>query len=112
MPQRKPVKAQQHELDAFAERYDLYADMFGDPIEFMFRVMANKLPDDVVVDVSDRRNAAEVLMSHRFPKVKAQEISNPNAPPINFSINITPTPALPTAKVIEIKSTPHLPERK
>lgn len=106
MPQRRAIKPQQHELDAFAERYDTYATIYGDPIEFVFRVMANKVPGDFLVETGDRVRAAEILMSHRFPKVKAQEIANPNAPPINFSINVSAAPLDSRPVTLEINSTP------
>lgn len=111
MPQRKQIKAREHDLDAFAERYETYSVIYGDPIEFMFCVMANKLPGVEDVEPSVRKAAADTLMSHRFPKIKAQEIINPNAPPINFTISMTQSTdpisinGRPQQKVLEIKST-------
>lgn len=109
MPIRKAIKAREQDLDAFAERYETYAVMFGCPIEFMFRVMANKLPGVDSIEPFVRKAAADTLMSHRFPKIKAQEISNPNAPPINFSIQMvqaTPDGILGKKTILAIKSTP------
>lgn len=112
MPSRK-VKAQAHELDAFAEKYELNAALYGDPIEFLFTVMANQLKTKdgkpLAADTHERVRAAETLMSHRFPKVKAQEVADPSRPMVQFSINMTPPPQIEVGKaptkVIEIKST-------
>lgn len=112
MPSRK-VKAQAHELDAFAEKYELNAVLYGDPIEFLFQVMADQVQGadgkPVSAEIGERTRAAETLMSHRFPKVKAQEVADPSRPMVQFSINMSPPPpqievGKPPMKVIEIKS--------
>lgn len=88
MPLRKrqPLPAQKHELEAFAEKYDTLALLYGDPVEVVFKVMSDavKLGDDAMA-----RIAAVDLMGFRYPKVKAQEVlGDPTKAPIT-QINVT-----------------------
>lgn len=105
MPPRKPNKKvpQKHELEAFAEQYDIYKDIYGDPIEMAFRIMAGS--DDENVQLT----AANMLMSYRYPKVKASEVvDNNKSPQMTFTINV----AAPGQKTLERAPTLTLPTSK
>jgi len=87
MAPRKPParKSEQHELDAFAEKYETYAMTYGDPIEVVFSIMANHdSPDEL------KLQAATSLMGFRYPKLKALENKNPQqGQPLTFNITLT-----------------------
>lgn len=88
MPPRKlPSKAaQKHELEAFAERYDTLADIYGDPVEVVFKIMA---------DTDDRElklQAANTLMGYRYPRVKAAEGTTQTAPSLVFNVQMPAAP--------------------
>jgi hypothetical protein len=102
---RKPAKRkpEQHELDEFAERYETFALIYGDPLEAVFEIMAKAEQDD-----DTRLQAAKLLMEHRFPKLKALEGTGAAPPQVIFHINAAP--AAPR-QVIDITPAPaQLPE--
>lgn len=82
MPPRKRTreKPQKHELEAFAEKYDTYADIFGDPVALVFKIMSDSVDEEV------KLRAADMLMSYRYPRVKAAEGAGSNAPVMNFNV--------------------------
>lgn len=107
-PRRLPAKTgQKHEMEAFAEKYDTYADIFGDPIAVVFQVMAD------ATDYDTKLTAANMLMSYRFPRVKAAEGNQNKAPTMNFNVVMAPPPnqelpALPvTRPPLTIVMPPH-----
>lgn len=80
MPLRKPAKATSRgELEQFSELYEVYAVLYGDPVEFMFRKMVENGENSVF--------AAKILMEHRYPKVKAAEVAEDNKQP-QLTMNI------------------------
>lgn len=101
---RKPPsrKAEQAEMDEFAERYETLASIYKDPIEVVFEVMSGSdTPPET------KLQAAGLLMSFRFPKLKALEVKNDNnTKPVQFTINLTtPAPAQPELDVTPAKLT-------
>lgn len=109
MPPRKigSKTAQKHEMEAFAERYDTFALLYGDPVEVAFAVMArsfnpgrdpktNELlrPNDELAKAT-----ADMLMSYRFPRVKASEVMKPNGQPMQFTVVMQQNAALPPVEV-------------
>jgi hypothetical protein len=103
MPPRRLARttSQKHELEAFAEKYDTLACIYGDPIEAVFAIMAKnfqmvKAPDGTHIFVGDDEvalRAAEMLMSYRYPRVKASEGQSNKAPVLNFNVSM-PRPEL------------------
>lgn len=93
MRQLNKRNAQKHEQEAFAEKYDILALLYGDPVEVVFAVMARAVKAE---DDEGARIAADTLMGYRFPKIKAQELAgNPdNAPVTNIVVNLMPAPKL------------------
>lgn len=99
-PRRKgPSEPQAHELEAFAEKYDINADIYGDPIEVVFRIMATTSDEEV------KLRAADMLLSYRYPRVKAAEGNKQSAQVLNFNVtmpnkelDVTPRPALAVGK--------------
>src|SRR5713226_8821713 len=88
-PRRLTAKAgQKHEMEAFAEKYDILALIHGDPVEVVFGIMALS-PDEEV-----KLRAAEMLMSYRYPRVKSAEGGAAKAPVLNFNVTM-PRPELP-----------------
>lgn len=86
MATRKPParKAEQHELDEFAEKYETYTTVYGDPMEAVFQILANTADDNL------KLQAAGMLMSFRFPKLKALETKGQQpGTPIQFNITLT-----------------------
>jgi hypothetical protein len=76
-------KAEKHEIDAFVEKYETYADVYGDPVEMAFRIMADSTDEEVQL------RAADMLMSYRYPRIKAiQGVQGQNGPQFAFNINI------------------------
>jgi hypothetical protein len=105
MPPRKlnPKAPQKHELEAFAEQYDIYKAIYGDPIEYVFQVMSN------TDDESTQITAANMLMSYRYPRIKAAEVPSGanSATPLQLNINVMAPPAervVSPAPVLELKS--------
>lgn len=72
MAPKKPRKSdpQKHELEAFAEKYDTYALIYGDPVEVMFSIMDASMQGK---DFEVALRAADMLNSYRFPRVKPQD---------------------------------------
>jgi hypothetical protein len=96
----KAKKPEQVELDAFTEKYELLSIAYGDPVEFLFAVMADA---DASLDL--RTSCARDLMSFRFPKLKALEIKDNNkGEQITLTINLTTPGEQP--KKAEIDVTP------
>lgn len=102
-PRRLGAKtSQKHELEAFAEKYDTLALVYGDPVEVVFSIMAA----NVRVVLDERGNpvrvgddevalrAAEMLMNYRYPRVKASEGQGTKPPVLNFNVTM-PHPELP-----------------
>ena len=89
---RKPraIKPQKLELEEFAEKYETHTLVYGDPTEVVFDIMASK--EDVSVET--RLRAAEILMSYRYPRLKALENAPKDAQTINIQIvsAVQPTP--------------------
>lgn len=92
-PKPKPRDAQQLELDEFAERYETLKDIYRDPVETVFNVMT-----DPEVSQEVKLRAAEILMSYRFPKLKALEGAPPQGPQLQMHIVIQ-EPAKPVIDV-------------
>src|SRR3954471_5115761 len=87
---RKPSarKAEQAELDEFAEKYEIFSSIYGDPVEALFDIMSNA---DAPLDL--RARCAVDLMSFRFPKLKALENKTPDTgKPVQFTINLVSAP--------------------
>lgn len=99
MPPRKLQKtnAQKHELEAFAEKYDILALTHGDPVEVVFAIMQASESEEV------RLRAADMLMSYRYPRIKAAEGAPQQAPVLNFNVTM-PQPS--SEKVIEMRPAP------
>jgi hypothetical protein len=93
-----------HELDEFAEKYETLCAIYQDPMTVVFEVMANTQDD---VSPETRLRAAEILMSYRFPKLKALENAPSNAPTMVFNVQM---PQMQPPVAIDI--TPSLPEAK
>lgn len=88
-PRRQTKKVgQKHEMEAFAEKYDTMADIYGDPVETVFKIMADSPDEEVTL------RAAEMLMSYRYPRVKSAEGNQAHAPVLNFNVQM-PRPELP-----------------
>jgi hypothetical protein len=88
MPPRRqaPRRAQPHELEAFAEKYETLALIYGDPVETVFNIMAKQAAAGGDDEITLR--AAEMLISYRFPRIKAAEDSGKNSgPALNFYID-------------------------
>lgn len=82
-PRRQTKKVgQKHEMEAFAEKYDTLADIYGDPVEVVFSIMADSSDEEVVL------RAAEMLMSYRYPRVKSAEGNQAHAPILNFNVQM------------------------
>lgn len=94
MPPRKRTreKPQKHELEAFAEKYDIFADIFGDPVGVVFKIMADSEDEEV------KLRAADMLMSYRYPRVKAAEGDHSRAPVMNFNV------LMPTVQRLDVPS--------
>jgi hypothetical protein len=109
MPPKKLQKteAQKHELEAFAEKYDTLALIHGDPVEVVFAVMQATEDDDT------KLRAADMLMSYRYPRVKAMEGAQNKAPVLNFNVTM---PSIPPPQEVEIQSKviemPRLPPKR
>jgi hypothetical protein len=88
-PRRLTAKTgQKHEMEAFAEKYDTYASIYGDPVQVVFRIMSDTEDEDV------KLRAAEMLMSYRYPRVKSAEGNAPKAQVLNFNVRMdAPAPA-------------------
>ena len=90
---KKPGKriSELRELEEFAEKYETFSMIYGDPVEFMFEVMSMQ-----EASIETRKAAAEALMSFRFPKLKAIETkAPPSGPQLALQINLVqnePTP--------------------
>jgi hypothetical protein len=107
MPPRRLGKTapQKHELEAFAEKYDTLACIYGDPVEAVFGIMAKNLkphldPATGLFDFGDDEialRAAEMLMNYRYPRVKSSEGAAPKAQVLNFNVRMDApaTPELP-----------------
>lgn len=65
----RKTEAQKHELEAFAEKYDTLAMIYGDPVEVMFIIMSESLAGDKELAL----RAADMLNAYRFPRVKPQD---------------------------------------
>lgn len=73
MPKKlSPRKAEQHELDEFAEKYEILSSIYKDPVEVLFEIMTH--PE---ASMELRAGVAVDLMAFRFPKLKALENKNP-----------------------------------
>lgn len=89
-------------MEAFAEKYDTLAMLYGDPVETVFAIMAAhfqpvQMPDGKTVLLGDSEvalRAAEMLMSYRYPRVKSAEGNAAKAPVLNFNVTM-PNPELP-----------------
>lgn len=82
-PRRQTKKVgQKHEMEAFAEKYDTFADIYGDPVEVVFSIMADS------TDAEVKLRAAEMLMSYRYPRVKSAEGNPAQAPILNFNVQM------------------------
>jgi hypothetical protein len=85
-------KAQNFELDEFAEKYENFAMIYGDPLEVVFKAMSE------AQDPDEQLEAAKVLLSYRFPRIKAQETVDRSAPPVQFNITLMqPAPKVETS---------------
>jgi hypothetical protein len=103
---RKPSarKAEQAELDEFAEKYEIFSSIYGDPVEALFDIMSST---DAPLDL--RARCAVDLMSFRFPKLKALENKTPDTgKPVQFTINLV----TPDNKPRELDVTPSPPVLK
>jgi hypothetical protein len=102
MPPRKLNKtnAQKHELEAFAEKYDILAMVHGDPVETIFQIMAASEQEEV------RLRAADMLMSYRYPRMKAAEGTPQNAPVLNFNVTMPPQVSQTSERVVEMRPVP------
>lgn len=98
-PRKKPPKPDARAADAFAETYDAFLMMYGNPVEYLFRTMAN--PEE---DPSERRLAAAELMSYRFPKLKTLENIGDMTQPVLINIRLdSPRDVQQIGQVIDIK---------
>jgi hypothetical protein len=100
-PRRQTAKTgQKHEMEAFAEKYDTLAMIYGDPVETIFHIMLKSQDEEV------KLRAAEMLMSYRYPRVKAAEGNIAKAPVLNFNVTMPhpelPVNAAPARKVLSI----------
>jgi hypothetical protein len=100
-PRRQTAKTgQKHEMEAFAEKYDTLAMIYGDPVETIFHIMLKSQDEEV------KLRAAEMLMSYRYPRVKAAEGNVAKAPVLNFNVTMPhpelPVNAAPARKVLSI----------
>ncbi len=57
-------------IDEFVNKYDLLAKTHGDPVEILFEMMA-----DSNIDYTTRKSCASDLLSYRYPKQKAIDIT-------------------------------------
>lgn len=102
VPRRQNKKdPQKHELEAFAEKYDTLVAIYGDPVEMVFQVMSD------TEDEATKLAAANMLMSYRYPRVKAAETNQKSAPVLNFNVTM-PTPALPEPTTVLVRVPPVL----
>lgn len=104
-PKKKPAA---HEIDAFNEKYDLYALLYGDPVEVAFSIMARNAPESSAEDKDEEvaLRAADMLMSYRYPRIKAiQGSGGSNGPQFAFHIDLSGKPA----QLPPIDVTPTLP---
>lgn len=101
-PRRKePTESQKHELEAFAEKYDVQADIYGDPVVVVFRIMARAAARADIDGDELALRAADTLMGYRYPKVKAAEIANTVAPVLNFNVSMeAPRPVAVAGKQV------------
>ena len=78
-----------------AERYDLLARRFGDPLARLF-VIANTSPFEEY-----RLRASAELLPYRYPKLRAQELSLAagSQSPITINITLGPAPSAPPAEI-------------
>lgn len=102
MPPRKPkAKAPDttHELDAFAEKYDTHLMLYGDPVEKIFSIMSSSPDEDTQL------RAAEILVSYRYPRLKALEGAGGPGTVVNIQINSNAKmpAALPPKPVLELE---------
>lgn len=98
-PRKKPPKPDARAADAFAETYDAFLMMYGNPVEYLFRTMADPEAED-----SERRLAAAELMSYRFPKLKTLENIGGNTQPVLINISLASKEDVPQiGRVIDLK---------
>ena len=119
MPPAKPKKASNKnrlELEEFSEIYAGFVDIFGDPVEVMFRMMALPAAESLLshgewmalkpaeltpevwaakrpivgISVEGRMKAAETLMSYKFPRLKALEAAPGPALAVNIHLDGVP----------------------
>lgn len=88
-------KADALEAEAFAERHDTLAIIYGDPIEKVFSIMAKSDNEDTQL------KAAEILISYRYPKLRAMEVKTSNLGP-GLSITINGAPVEPGQAPLDI----------
>lgn len=111
LPQKPKAKSPaRHEIDAFVEKYELYADLYGDPVEVAFQVMAHHTSDAEDADREVALRAADMLMSYRYPRIKAiQGQQGQNGPQFTFNIDLSGRPAPQMAPTIDLNAAPALP---
>lgn len=83
LPAQPSVLPTRAERDAFAEKYETLAIMYGDPVEVLFEIMADE--DE---DTRERRGAAESLMAYRYPKLKVVEGEKDKTPMVQFNVTL------------------------
>lgn len=97
-PRRLTAKTgQKHEMEAFAEKYDTLALLYGDPVEVAFAVMHAAHSEN---DREMALQAANTLMGYRYPRVKAAEGAVDKAAVMNFNV------IMPGEKRPEVDVTP------
>lgn len=121
MPPRKLTAktGQKHEMEAFAEKYDTLALMYGDPVETVFAIMARNVADRITEDgkiiAGDddvALRAADMLMSYRYARVKAAEVQQAKPTALQFNV-IMPGANKPTIDVSPVRQmVTVVPERK
>jgi hypothetical protein len=113
-PRRQPAKAaQKHEMEAFAEKYDTLALIHGDPVDIVFAIMARNaavvMSEDgrtIAIDDEVALRAADMLMSYRYPRVKAADGNQSRAPVLNFNVSM---PAAPRLSEVPVNDAPKRP---
>lgn len=80
----KPRETKKHEIEAFLEKYESYAMVYGDPVQKMFELMATAEDQDT------QKSAAEILMSYRYPRIKAVDDQGKKGQTFQFVIAPAP----------------------
>lgn len=77
----RPVGATGVKTQDFLKRFEEYSRTYVDPMELLFQIAAKHKNAGKSWDNSHRLSAASTLMSYRYPRLKALEITDATETP-------------------------------